>query len=98
MNNETIDLITKHVSVRNFTDQRLTKEEVDTLVSCAQAASTASFLQAYSIISIDDPRLLKELVKRGHLQNFILDAGHFFIFCGDFKRHQDFAQSQELDI
>lgn len=95
---ETISLIKNHVSVRDFKPEKLRKEEVDILISCAQSAPTASYLQAYSIISIDDPRLLKELVKQGHLQDFILEAGHFFIFCGDFRRHEDFAKEIGYDI
>ncbi|KHD44274.1 oxygen-insensitive NADPH nitroreductase [Streptococcus hongkongensis] len=96
--NQTIETILNHVSVRNFTNQKLSQEEVDLLISSAQAASSASFLQAYSIISIDDPKLLKELVKVGRLQPFILEAGHFFIFCGDFKRHHDFAKEKAIAI
>lgn len=96
--NQTIQTILDHVSVRSFTGQKLTEKEIDLLVAAAQSASSASFLQAYSIISIDDPKLLKELAKVGNLQPFILEAGHFFIFCGDFKRHQDFAKDQEIAI
>ena len=96
--NQTIHTILDHVSVRNFIDQKLSEKEIEVLVEAAQAASSASFLQAYSIMSIDDPKLLKELVKVGKLQPFILEAGHFFIFCGDFKRHHDFAKEKEIAI
>lgn len=96
--NPTIQLLKKHVSVRNFKPQKLSKKEVETLVEAAQSASTASFLQAYSIISIDDEDLLEKIVEKGKLQSFILEAGHFFIFCGDFRRHADFAADQGIDI
>ncbi|RFE01899.1 oxygen-insensitive NADPH nitroreductase [Streptococcus parauberis] len=96
--NQTIHTILDHVSVRNFIDQKLSEKEIEVLVEAAQAASSDSFLQAYSIMSIDDPKLLKELVKVGKLQPFILEAGHFFIFCGDFKRHHDFAKEKEIAI
>ncbi len=96
--NEVTTLLQEHVSVRDFTKEKLTEQEITTLVNCAQAASTASYLQAYSIISIDDPQLLEDIVEQGNLQKFILDAGHFFIFCGDFKRLNDFAKAKGIDI
>jgi FMN reductase (NADPH) len=96
--NPTIQLLKKHVSVRNFKHQKISKKEVETLVEAAQSASTASFLQAYSIISIDDEDLLEKIVEKGKLQSFILEAGHFFIFCGDFRRHADLAAHQKIDI
>lgn len=98
MSTSTIELIKDHVSVRDFSDKKLTTEEVNELVTAAQSASTASFLQAYSILSITDQNLLEELVDKGNLQHFILEAGHFFIFCADFRRHKDLADFENIDI
>lgn len=53
--NNTIETILNHRSIRSFTDQLLTAEEIDTLVKSAQAASTSSYVQAYSIIGVSDP-------------------------------------------
>ncbi|KXT70896.1 Oxygen-insensitive NADPH nitroreductase [Streptococcus cristatus] len=68
------------------------------MVQSAQMASSTSFLQAYSIISVDNPILLDRLVKKTHLQPFIQNAGHFFVFCGGFRQHADFAQVKGVDI
>ncbi|MET3557349.1 nitroreductase [Streptococcus rupicaprae] len=40
--NQTIDLLLSRTSVRDFTDQKLRREEVDLLVQAAQAAPTTS--------------------------------------------------------
>ncbi|KXT75522.1 Oxygen-insensitive NADPH nitroreductase [Streptococcus sp. DD12] len=61
-------------------------------------ASSACFLQAYSIISVDNPILLDRLVKKAHLQPFIQNAGYFFVFCGGFRQHADFAQVKDVAI
>ena len=52
--NNTIETILNHRSIRSFTDELLTAEEIDTLVKSAQAASTSSYVQAYSIIGVTD--------------------------------------------
>lgn len=55
--NQTIETILNHVSVRSFTDQPLTDKQIRQLVTAAQAASSASFQQAYSIIGVTDQEL-----------------------------------------
>lgn len=52
--NKTIETILNHRSIRSFTDQLLTEEEVRLLVESAQSASTSSYIQAYSIIGVTD--------------------------------------------
>ena len=52
--NAVIETILSHRSVREFTDQKLTEEQIQTIVSCAQRASTSSYIQAYSIIGVTD--------------------------------------------
>lgn len=52
--NETIETILKHRSVRQFQEKKLTREQIETIVRCAQAASTSSFVQAYTIIGVTD--------------------------------------------
>lgn len=52
--NKTIETILNHRSIRSFTDERLSEEEVLTLIKSAQAASTSSYVQAYSIIGVTD--------------------------------------------
>lgn len=52
--NQAIDAILGHYSVRKFEDKDLTEEALTLLIKSAQAASTSSFVQAYSIIGITD--------------------------------------------
>jgi len=61
--NDVIGTILNHRSIRHFEDKPLTEEQIKTIVSCAQAASTSSFIQAYSIIGVKDPVKKKKLAE-----------------------------------
>lgn len=60
--NDVIYTILNHRSIRHFEDKPLSNEQIKSIVSCAQAASTSSFIQAYSIIGIKDVEKRKSLL------------------------------------
>lgn len=96
--NQTIETILNHVSVRSFTEQALTEEQIKQLVTAAQAASSASFQQAYSIIGVTDPDLKQKIAEHAGNQPFITEGGHFFVFCADVNRHKQLAEDLNMDI
>ncbi|MEJ8305158.1 oxygen-insensitive NADPH nitroreductase [Saccharibacillus sacchari] len=96
--NPTIGTLMNHVSVRAFTEQPLSEEQVKLLVRAAQAASSASFQQAYSIIGVTDPALKTQMAELAGGQPFIAEGGHFFVFCADTYRHKQIAEAKNLDI
>ena len=53
--NKVIETILSHRTVRDYEDRPLSKEQIETIVKCAQRASTSSYMQAYSIIGVTDP-------------------------------------------
>ncbi|WP_145049010.1 oxygen-insensitive NADPH nitroreductase [Paenibacillus xylanexedens] len=96
--NPTIETILNHVSVRSFTNQALTEDQIKQLVTAAQAASSASFQQAYTIIGVTDPELKMKIADLAGGQKFIAEGGHFFVFCADVHRHQRIAEELNMDI
>lgn len=86
--NSTIETLLSHRSIRNFKDQLLTDEEIHTLVRSAQMAATSNFIQAYSIIGVKDKDKKSKLAKLSGNQSYVLESGHFFVFCADLHRHQ----------
>ncbi|PJG82263.1 NADPH-dependent oxidoreductase [Caviibacterium pharyngocola] len=96
--NPTIELQLNHRSIRRFKEQPLTREEVDLLVKVAASASTSSYMQACSIISITDPKLKHELHQIGAQafgkQEYIRDNGHLFVFVADTARNAEIAEEQ----
>ncbi|WP_053365341.1 oxygen-insensitive NADPH nitroreductase [Bacillus sp. FJAT-27245] len=85
--NEMISTILGHRSIRKFEDKPLTDEQIRTIVECAQAASTSSFIQAYSIIGVKDPEKKRRLSEVAGNQAYVEQNGHFFVFCADLYRH-----------
>ncbi|MCG7381556.1 oxygen-insensitive NADPH nitroreductase [Paenibacillus sp. ACRRY] len=96
--NSTIETILNHVSVRSFTDQPLTQEQIKQLVTAGQAASSASFQQAYTIIGVSDQELKMKIADLAGGQKFIAEGGHFFVFCADVNRHKQIAEDMNIDI
>lgn len=61
--NPVIDTILEHRSIRSFTNEPISKEQLDTIISAGIAASSSSLLQVNSIIRITDKEKRKALVE-----------------------------------
>lgn len=96
--NNTIDLLKKHVSVRSFTQEKIPQAQITELLLAAQAASSSSFLQSYTIIGIEEQAKKEKIAKLAGNQPFIADASHFFIFCGDLHRLNKMSQELGVDL
>ncbi|MDQ0299361.1 FMN reductase (NADPH) [Salibacterium salarium] len=96
--NTTIETILNHRSVRSFTNQAIPEEQLHHIIKSAQAASTSSFLQAYSIIGVTDPNKKKKIAELAGNQSYVAENGYFFVFCADFARLQEAADIQTKDI
>jgi FMN reductase (NADPH) len=79
--NEVIETILNHRSIRHFEDKPLTEEQIKTIVSCAQAAATSSFIQAYSIIGIKDQEKKQRLAEIVGNQDYVENKGTFLSFA-----------------
>ncbi|MFT8317826.1 MAG: oxygen-insensitive NADPH nitroreductase [Sporolactobacillus sp.] len=97
MDHSVIETILAHRSIRQFTDQALTDDQVRLLVECAQAASTSSFTQSYSIIGIDDPAIKKQLRPIAYNAPYVEHNGYFFVFVADQYRNQEIAHQAGKD-
>lgn len=96
--NEVIKTILNHRSLRQFEDKPLTEVQIKTIVSCAQAAATSSFIQAYSIIGVKDKDLMKKLSEVAGNQEHVIQNGHLFIFCADLYRHALIGEEEQTDV
>ena len=63
MNNPVLDAIHNRRSVRGYTDEFLTNEQIATLANAALAAPSAMNRQPYQIIAVKDKALLLEIEK-----------------------------------
>ncbi len=86
MNNQTIDLIHKHASVRHYKPDPVPVELIETIVAAAQHASTSSSLQAYSVIAVTEKERRYELAKLCGDQEHIRQAPLLLTWCADTAR------------
>ncbi|MFT8364003.1 MAG: oxygen-insensitive NADPH nitroreductase [Sporolactobacillus sp.] len=94
MSNSTLDLLLRHRSIRSFTAQPLTEEQVDTLIQAAQHAATSNFFQQYSIIDVTDRDKQRALAAIGS-QHYIAEAGRLFVLVADMQRNAAIAEAKK---
>ncbi|MEM0555052.1 MULTISPECIES: oxygen-insensitive NADPH nitroreductase [Aeromonas] len=85
--NQTIDLILSHRSIRQFTAEPISSQQLDAILAAAQSASTSSFLQVTSIIRVTGPEARKQLAQLAGNQPYVEQAAEFLVFCADYHRH-----------
>lgn len=96
--NKLVETILDHRSIRSFEDKLLSKEQIETMVLCAQAASTSSYIQAYTIIGVTDPEKKAALAEIAGPQTYVAKNGHLFVFCADLQRLQRAAEMENADV
>lgn len=94
---QVVNNILTRVSVRHFTDERPSEEQVQTLLRCAMAAPSAVNRQPWAFIVVDDPALLKQIgdsLPNTRVQN---NAQLCFVLCGDLNKTLE-GEGQEFWI
>ena len=100
---ETIILMKSHTSVRRFKEQEIPQEDLNTILSAGQMASSWKNFQSYSVIVVrsqEKKDALYELVP----QEAIRQSAAFLLFVGDLNRaekgarlHTDTFQPQGVE-
>ena len=100
---ETIKLMKSHTSVRRFKEQEIPQEDLNTILSAGQMASSWKNFQSYSVILVrsqEKKDALYELVP----QEAIRQSATFLLFVGDLNRaekgarlHTDTFQPQGVE-
>ena len=83
--NPTCELLNSHRSIRKFTNQHLSEEQLSHIVHSGHRAATSSNLQARSVIRITEPEKRQTLAEIAGGQSYIISAPEFLVFCADFK-------------
>lgn len=86
--NEVINLLQSRSSVRKFTDQEIAQDILEELIKCGQAAATSSFIQACTVIQVEDKNKRNLLVDLAGGQPYVASAARFLVFCADMNRHK----------
>ena len=83
---KTIELLMAHSSCRSFQNKPVPEDVADTIIKCAQHAPTSSYLQAYTIITVEDKEKRKALAQFAGGQEWVEKAGLALLFCADLHR------------
>jgi nitroreductase len=83
-----LESLRSHRSVRRFTGEPVSDEQLEAILTTAQRASTSSNLQSYSVIVVRDQARKKKLVELCGGQRQIEDCSVFLAHCADLNRAQ----------
>ncbi len=94
--NDTIKTILSHRSIRKFTEQPLTNEQIDIILKASVAGACSSFIQCMSVIRITETAKREKLAELAGNQAYVISAAEFWVFCADFHRHQQISPIAKL--
>lgn len=84
--NPVIQTLLNHRSIRRFTDERISSDELNTIIAAAQHAPNWVNLQLVSIIAVQNPKHRKKMSELCGGQAHVAQAPVFLIFCADYNR------------
>lgn len=96
--NETIKILSNHMSIRKYQDKPVDRDTVDTIIKCAQMAPTSSHFQAYTIIEVKDPEKRKFLAEVAGGQKWVVEAPLVLLFCADLNRGKKYYEGTEKAV
>lgn len=83
-----IQLLKSHRSIRKFQSRPVPQPLLEELVGAGQAASTSSFIQACTLIQVNDTKDRERLAEYAGGQAYVASAPVFLVFCADMQRHR----------
>lgn len=86
MTNPVIEQIARHVSVRSFMPEPVSRGMIEAIVAAGQRAATSSNLQLYSVVAVTDAATRQRLATLCGDQEQIREAPVFLAWCADRRR------------
>ncbi len=96
--NQVIELLNAHRSIRKFTEQTVTQAQLERFVQAGQAAATSSFIQACTVIQVNDTTKRSQLAEWAGGQRYVEEAPAFLVFCADVQRHKLSCDMHEAEM
>ena len=94
--NETIRLLMERKSVRQFVQEPMPREDVETILNAAVQAPSAGNMTLWTIINVTDPEKKLALSKSCDNQPFIATAPLVLVFCADYRRWFEVFKTLDL--
>lgn len=70
-------------SIRKYKDQKISKDDLNSILKAAMYAPSAMNLQAWQFILIDDKNVLIETIKSIHYAEMLKQSAAAILVCGD---------------
>jgi FMN reductase [NAD(P)H] len=96
--NQVVETMMAHRSIRKYTNQPVSNEDLDTIIRSTQAAPSWVNGQHVTIISIQDPERRKKMAELAGNQKHIFEAPVFLVFCADFHRIKVACEMEGLEF
>ena len=94
--NETILLLMARKSVRQFVQEPMPQQDVETILDAAVQAPTAGNMTLWTIIHVTDPEKKRQLSVSCDNQPFIATAPLVLVFCADYRRWFELFKTLDL--
>ena len=91
---ETIETLLQRRSIRKYSQDPVTDEQVDAILRAAFRAPTSSNIQSYSVIVVRDPETKQRLSVPTGNQKHIIECPVFLAFCADLTRLEHVLQER----
>jgi nitroreductase len=86
--NQVIDVMCQHRSIRKFKEEPVHEDIVKTILKAAQHVSTSNFVQAWTIIRVNDADKRTTISQLAGPQEWVASCPLFLVFCADLKRSE----------
>lgn len=95
-NNAVVQALLQHRSVRRYLDRPVPPAVLQAAIAAAQSASSSSHLQAWSVISVEDPARKKRLAEYAGNQAHVAAAPLLLVFIADLARLRRIAKASGM--
>lgn len=98
MKNNVYETLTNHRSIRSYTDQLVSEQEMTLIMNAIQAAPSSINGQQVTVISIEDRQTKEKIAELTGNQPWVAQAPVFLLFCADFFRAKLAAEQNEENL
>ncbi len=86
--NPVMQTMLDHRSIRSYQQRPIDTELLEQILRCGQAASSSSFIQAYSVLRVTEAEKRKTISSAAGEQRWVIEAAEFLVLCADLQRIQ----------
>ncbi len=98
MKNQTLEIIFNRSSCRNFSERKVSQNDLDEMIAAGLSAPSSGNFQAYSIIHVTDAEKKARLAQLSYNQKFIEKVPVVLLFCIDFRRMKQLASKYPFPL